>query len=311
MILVVALNPSIDVEWRVNEVRWQEKNSILSERRWPGGKGINVTRWLRLLGDTSRLLLPLGGDNGEEMRQGLKAERLDFKSIPLRQETRANIIVTTGGRRQLRFNPLGPKLSGAEWKQFRNRFERETARASLAILSGSLPRGVPANAYGQLIGVARKSGINCLLDCDGEPFAAAIKSKPFLVKPNLHELEQWRGRALRSRDAIRAAASDLSEITAGWVLVSLGVKGALLLNANLSQGYEVAAPKQKAVNTVGAGDAMLAGVAHAIARKLHPSELLNCGVACGSSAVGFPAGVLPPRNRIAQLHKSLGVRISR
>src|SRR5438046_9646814 len=113
-ILVVALNPSMDVEWRVNDIRWQEKNSILSERRWSGGKGINVARWLRHLDQPTRLLLPLGGQTGEELAHGLRAERLDSKSIRLRQETRANIIVTTAARRQLRFNPAGPQPAAAE-----------------------------------------------------------------------------------------------------------------------------------------------------------------------------------------------------
>src|SRR6185503_9312430 len=94
-ILVVALNPSIDVEWQVDDVRWEEKNSIRSERRWAGGKGVNVARWLQHLHAKPRLLLPLGGRNGEELANDLKSERLPFEVVSLREETRANIIVTT------------------------------------------------------------------------------------------------------------------------------------------------------------------------------------------------------------------------
>ena len=307
-ILIVALNPSIDVEWRVDDVRWQEKNSIQSERRWAGGKGINVARWLQHLNASPRLLLPVGGRNGEELACGLKTERLNFKSIPLRAETRANIIVTTTAARQLRFNPAGPKLSGAEWKQFRKGFQRELVDAKLAVLSGSLAPGLPPDAYGQLIKLAEASGVECLLDCDGPPFAAAIRAKPYLVKPNLHELEQWRGKPLRSQAAIRAAASSLAELTQRWVLVSLGADGGVLLDAILEEHYEAAAPKQKAVNTVGAGDAMLAAIAKAIADDLPPDEWLRMGVACGSAAVGFPAGVLPPLELIRELQNKVRVK---
>src|SRR5688572_14235343 len=94
-IVVLALNPSIDVEWRVDDVRWEEKNSIQRERRWPGGKGVNVTRWARFLNGNANLVLPLGGTTGRELARGLQKERIPFRSIPLREPTRANIIVTT------------------------------------------------------------------------------------------------------------------------------------------------------------------------------------------------------------------------
>src|SRR5436190_3511137 len=103
-ILVVALNPSIDVEWTVARVRWEEKNSILSERRWAGGKGINVARWLAHLGVKVHLLLPAGGKHGDDLVRGLHADFLPVHSIKLREETRANIVVTTEQGQQLSFN---------------------------------------------------------------------------------------------------------------------------------------------------------------------------------------------------------------
>src|SRR4051812_39740468 len=101
-ILVIALNPSIDVEWRVGDVAWEEKNSILSERRWAGGKGVNVARWLKHLGQKPRLLLPAGGNNGLELTAGLQADNLPARVVKVAQQTRANIVVTTSEGRQLR-----------------------------------------------------------------------------------------------------------------------------------------------------------------------------------------------------------------
>src|SRR6185436_15065117 len=116
-ILVLALNPSIDAEWRVDRVRWEEKNTVLSERRWSGGKGVNVARWLNHLQGNSRLLLPLGGDTGAELRRCLLAERLCIETVGIAEPTRVNVIVTDQAGRQLRFNPLGPRLTSSDWKK--------------------------------------------------------------------------------------------------------------------------------------------------------------------------------------------------
>ena len=115
-VLVVSLNPAIDCEWEVERVHWEEKNNILRERRWAGGKGSNVARWLRHLGGFSpELLVPLGGVAGKELAGYLAAAKVRTRIVPLKQDTRVNVIVTarTGG--QMRFNPLGPLISRAEW----------------------------------------------------------------------------------------------------------------------------------------------------------------------------------------------------
>src|SRR6187401_3639757 len=109
--LILALNPSIDAEWRLDDVLWEEKNNVQSERRWAGGKGINVARWLKFLGGKPQLLLPLGGNTGQELAGYLHAEKIPTKVVDLREPTRVNVIVTTSTSRQMRFNPLGPTIS--------------------------------------------------------------------------------------------------------------------------------------------------------------------------------------------------------
>lgn len=327
--LILALNPSIDAEWRVDDVLWEEKNNIRFERRWAGGKGINVARWLKHLGGKQQLLLPLGGKTGDELTGYLRKEKLSAKIIRLREPTRVNIIVTTNAGRQMRFNPLGPKLSRHEWNKFLKSAERELARFAsmsmvggasvppsrslerklssgvrslhrsqmtcLFILSGSLPRGVPVSAYAQLIRLAHRFGVKTLLDCDGLAFAAAIKARPFLVKPNEHELAQWWRKPLRSEAEILRAAHALSEVTRGWVLVSRGAKRSLLVNS--AEGFQCFAvpPRVKPRNTVGAGDAMLAAVAREIASGTAPQRWLSAGVEIGSEATWVLPGLLPVR----------------
>ncbi len=299
--LVLALNPSVDVEWRVGGVHWEEKNQVLAERRWPGGKGVNVSRWLKLLGVKPQLLLPLGGRNGEEMADGLRSEKITSRIIPLREATRANVIVTTAAQGQLRFNPAGPRLSVAEWSRVLRACAEELKQASILVLSGSLPRGLSPTACATLIRLAHRAGVRTLLDCDGAPFAAAVRARPFLVKPNQHELAQWAGAELQNRASIITAAGRLSKVTGGWVLVSLGAKGAMLIHEEQRRKYSAQPPRVKVRNTVGAGDALLAVVAREISSGSSPEEWLRQGVAAGTALTEGEAGVLPSLSRLHRL----------
>jgi 1-phosphofructokinase family hexose kinase len=291
--LVLALNPSIDAEWRVADVLWEEKNNVQSERRWAGGKGINVVRWLKHLGGKPQLLLPLGGNTGAELAGYLRGERLSAKIIPLRESTRVNIIVTAKAGRQIRFNPLGPVVSALEKDRVVGAVRSALPRADLLVLSGSLPRGLPENIYGSLIRLAHRFGVKTLLDCDGAPLAAALAARPFLVKPNEHELAQWWGKSLRSESDILTAAGGLSRRTRGWVLVSRGGQRSLLVNVTEDFQHFAVPRRVKPRNTVGAGDALLAGVARAIQAGAGPVEWLNCGLATGTRATQLQPGELP------------------
>lgn len=291
--LVLALNPSIDAEWRVGDVLWEEKNNVRSERRWAGGKGINVARWLKHLGGKPRLLLPLGGNTGRELAVHLRAERIPTRIVRLREATRVNVIVTTNAGRQMRFNPFGPRVSPSEWSALVKAATHELNSAGLLVLTGSLPRGLPDNTYARLIRRAHRLGVRVLLDCDGAVFANAIAARPFLVKPNDHELAQWWGKSLRSEGDVLAAAVTLSRKTRGWVLVSRGGHRSLLVNE--VEGFRhFARPRRvQPRNTVGAGDALLAAVAAAIQSGLAPEQWLERGLVTGTRATQLPPGELP------------------
>jgi 1-phosphofructokinase len=291
--LILALNPSIDAEWRVDDVLWEEKNNVQSERRWAGGKGINVARWLKHLGGKPQLLLPLGGDTGLELAGYLHDEKIPAHIIHLHESTRVNVIVTTKRRRQMRFNPLGPMLSPQEWSEIQRQVKRRLSDADLLVLSGSLPRGVPVSVYRELIRQAHHAGVRTLLDCDGPAFVAGVKARPYLVKPNEHELAQWWGKAVKSEHQIATAARALSKKTGGWVLVSRGAKRSLLVN--LERNFQTfAAPEcPTPKNTVGAGDALLAAVAFQIAKGSSPDAWLRHGLAIGTAATQLAAGELP------------------
>ena len=297
---VVALNPAIDAEWCVDDVLWEEKNVVHSQRRWPGGKGANVARWLKFLGANSELLIPLGGAAGREMANGLREQRLRARIIPLRQETRVNVVVTTSRGRQMRFNPPGPGLSHREWQSILRAAEAMVRSGRTLILSGALPPGLPTDAYAQLIRLARQHAQRTILDCDGTALVTGAKAEPFLIKPNLHELSRWAGSKLNSERSIIMAARKLSAQTGGWIMVSIGADGGLLVNAPEQFIMRAAAPRVRVKNTVGAGDAMLAAVAHAIAQNLPPIDWLARAVSAGTAATQCCAGEFPARGLLLQ-----------
>ena len=290
--LVVALNPAIDAEWRVDRIRWDEKNVLAGESRWAGGKGINVARWLQRLGAAPRLLIPLGGGAGEEMARELAERRLAARVIALRENSRVNVMVTQEAGPQLRFNQPGPQLSRGEWGEVFGAVQEELRGAGVLILSGSLPRRAPAGVYGRMVRLGRGAGVRTLLDCDGPALSPGLRERPFLVKPNEYELGEWCGRELRSEEAVLAAAREMAGVTGGWVLVSRAGAGALLVNVREGFVTWARAPKVPVRNTVGAGDSLLAAVAVQIMREAPPAEWLRWGVATASAAVQARAGAL-------------------
>jgi len=266
---------------------------VTAERRWPGGKGVNVARWLKHLGAPARLLLPLGGETGRELAGRLRTEGLPARVVRVSQATRVNVIVTPESGPQFRFNPVWQQISSTDWATVLDAIRQALRNASCVVLSGSLPAGAPLDAYARIIRLAARAGVRCILDCDGPALAAAVRAKPFLVKPNEHELARWYAVEPSSDADIRRAARAMASVTRGWVLVSRAERGAWLVHEQERMALECVAPRVRVRNTVGAGDALLAGVVERILGGAAPSEWLRWGVACGSAAAGCMGGALP------------------
>lgn len=294
-VLVVALNPAVDVEWTVDRVVPGEKNEILAERRWPGGKGINVVRWLGWLGCPARLFLPAGGDTGRELLAGLAGERIQAEVFPIQEATRANVVVTPREGAQLRFNPTWPVLSPAETRRLLAGLRRAMDDVAAVVLSGSLARGMAPDTYAGLVREAGRRGLRVFLDADGEAFRQGAEAGPFLVKPNDYELGQWAGAAVDGDNALAAAARRLQQVTGGWVMVSRGPAGAMLVGPGADGELARPARRARVRNTVGAGDAMLAGVVDAVRRDHPPARWLAAGLAVAAEAVRLPGGAVPRR----------------
>lgn len=279
LVLTVTLNPSLDKTYYLNkfvvgsEWRAQRKHSIA------GGKGINVARVL------SELKIPvtttgfLGGTNGQWIEKQLYNERLANAFVRIKGETRCNITIQDP-KNTTRVLELGPQIHPKELSELFKQFTRIISKVRYLVLSGSLPLGVPSSVYARLIAEAHRHNVLTVLDTSGEPLAAGVAAKPFMVKPNLKEAEEFCGTKLTSPAKIGRALQTIHSKGVGIVIISLGAKGAVMYDGKTF--LEAKARKVKIQNTVGCGDALVGGfiAAHAAGRSLE--ECLKLSVLCGT-----------------------------
>ncbi len=281
MIYTVTLNPALDRSIEVEKLRSDDANRIEAEKNYAGGKGIDASRVIQVLGGQSIALGFVGGFNGMELEQRLLRQGVRCDFVETRGDTRTNIIIyvrSTGTYTTL--NAKGPDVNEVETKELLDKI-RELEDVSYMIVSGSIPRGVGDGIYRQIVDIARKKGAFIALDTDGEPLKLGIEGGPSIIKPNIHELGRLMGREITDTEGALSAANELKKKEIDIILVSMGGKGALLVSD--SARLLAVPPKITVGSTVGAGDSLLAGfvLAHFQGRRL--AECLRFGVAAGAA----------------------------
>jgi tagatose 6-phosphate kinase len=310
MIVVVCLNPALDITHRVPAVNWGGVNRPTAVYARPGGKGLNVARTLHALGADVLLTGLAGGITGAGIEAELGRLGVPAALTPIAGETRRTFTVVestvndgtaadgpVGSGVVTAFNEAGPEVSAREFTDFRVRYEEAVAGAEAVVLSGSLPAGLAAGTYATLIETAATAGVPAVLDTHGEALRRGVAAGPAIVKPNLDELEHLVGRRLSASAgrsgspspdlaAIVAAAEQLRTLGAKAVVASLGRWGLL---AATGDGYWQARPAEVAGNATGAGDAVAAALAHGLVLG-HPwDERLRQAAALGAATVAAPA----------------------
>jgi len=221
MILVVTLNPALDVTHEVDQVNWAGVNRPHRVHVRPGGKGVNVARTLRALGAEVTLAGLVGGGVGRELVTGLDGSGISTALTWVCGETRRTFAVVDTGRGDTAvFNEPGPPVSVGEYREFFVTYERALASCAAVVLSGSLPPGVPADAYADLIAAAAQASVPAILDASGAALAHGVAAGPALVKPNLAELGEVSDQSMEragqpDADAVVTAAGRLLGRSAG------------------------------------------------------------------------------------------------
>ncbi|HEX4088773.1 MAG TPA: hexose kinase [Trebonia sp.] len=290
MIVVVCLNPALDVTHRVTTVTWGGVNRPVAVHSRPGGKGVNVARTLHALGADPLLTGLAGGVTGAGIEAALGRLAVPTALTPIAAETRRTFTVVDDGGTVTAFNEAGPEVTEDEFAKFRGQYAEAVAGASAVVLSGSLPAGLAAGAYAGLIEIATAAGVPVVLDTHGEALLLGAAAGAAIVKPNLDELASLAGRPLSTPDgpdlaAVAAAADQLRAAGAGAVVASLGSAGLL---ATTGDGRWRARPAAVAGNPTGAGDAVVAALAHGLALGRPWNERLRHAAALGAATVAAP-----------------------
>ncbi len=288
MILVVSLNPALDVTHHVAGVDWSGVNRPREVTTAPGGKGLNVARTLQTLGGDVRVIGVAGGVTGEAVRAGLAAAGVPGRFTPIAGETRRTFaVVDTGSHATALFNEPGPAVTIGEYHAFLVLYENSLAGCDAVVLSGSLPPGLPEDSYAALAARAAAAAVPVVLDAGGAALRRGAAAGPAIAKPNLAELQAAVRRPLADRAAIAAAAAELRAAGARAVVVSLGGDGLLAVTGEGT--WHAAPPAQAAGNPTGAGDAVVAGLAHGLVLGRPWAERLRHAAALGTACVAAPA----------------------
>ncbi|NLE44509.1 MAG: 1-phosphofructokinase [Chloroflexi bacterium] len=284
MIVTVTPNPALDLTLTVPRILLNDVLRATDSRVDWGGKGFNVSRALQALGIESLALGLLGGHTGRRLAEGLDAAGIETDFVWVGGETRTSIVVTTEGNddEHLKVNEVGPVVRSDEVEALVERVRGRVQPDDVWVFSGSLPPGAPANLYARMIDLVQGQGATAVLDTSGEPLQLGCRAAPFLVKPNVVEVEQVTGRSLRSEADAQSAAQILSGWGINWVALSMGADGLLL--SRVGEAVCASPPRVDVRNAVGAGDALVAGLVWGLLHSLSALDMARWAVATGTVA---------------------------
>lgn len=281
MIYTVTFNPSLDYIVSVDNFRLGLTNRTDSELLLPGGKGINVSVVLMNLGIESTALGFVAGFTGEEVIRRL--EQMGVKNGFIRLEegfTRINLKLKSIDGTEI--NGQGPAI-GEEPAGLLMKKLNTLGEGDVLFLSGSIPASMPDDAYRKIMEMLDGKGIMTVVDATGHLLMNVLEYRPFLIKPNNHELGEIFETELKTRESVIPYGRKLQEMGARNVLVSMAGEGAVLIAAN-GEVYDTQAPEGRLVNGVGAGDSMVAGFMAGYMERHDYGHAFRMGVAAGSAS---------------------------
>lgn len=306
MIYTVTLNPALDRAIELDELVPDDANRIKNEKSYAGGKGIDASRVIKVLGGESIALGFVGGFNGMELEQRLLRQGVICDFVETRGETRTNILIFEKTKKtHTSLNASGTEVNEVEVRELIEKIDN-IADPEYVIISGSIPRGVKKDIYKEIVTIVKRRGAIVVLDSDGEVMKIGIEAKPHIIKPNLHELGRLVGREIGGIDDALSAAEGLMDGGIEMVLVSMGRDGALMVGKNTRL---IGIPPEVSVDsTVGAGDSFLAAFVLGYSRDMELKDCLRFGVAAGAAAAMTPGTELCRRNDVEDILSGVEVK---
>lgn len=280
MVYTITLNPALDYVMKVGKLRYDDINRSKSEEIYYGGKGINVSVILTRLGVHNKALGFVAGFTGRKLEQMLVDEGIDCDFNRLSNgQTRINVKIKADT--ELDVNASGPDISEEDIKDLMDKLD-DIGENDYLVLAGSIPSTLPDDIYERILSRLQSRGVNFIVDATGDLLKKALPYKPFLVKPNHHELGDLFGVETKTEEDIVKYARKVQEMGARNVLVSRAKDGATLIDEN-SNVTTFANVDGELVNSVGCGDSMVAGFVAGYINKKDYAYALKLGAACGNA----------------------------
>lgn len=280
MIATITLNPSVDICYYMDSFVVNDVNRCSNYIKTAGGKGINVSKVLKCLGSEVIATGFLGGSTGSFIEEELLGMSITPCFVKINDATRNCIAVISEGK-QTEILEAGPQIMLKDSKSLLNTMENilSNNRVKVVAASGSIPESLGRDFYYELIMLAKNKNVKFVLDSSAEYLKESIKAAPFLIKPNISELESFLDVKIRSEEELVNAIKRFKEFGIEMVVVSTGSDGCVALCGN--DVYRVTIPKVIVKSPVGSGDALVAGMVREIDRDSSYEEILRVGNTCG------------------------------
>ena len=300
MIYTVTLNPSLDYIAECKDFTLGATNRTSSEIIYPGGKGINVSIVLSNLGDRTTALGFLAGFTGEHIDSLIKDMGISSRMIRL-DEGMSRINLKLKSKEETELNGMGPNISIIDIARLYQKLESIT-EDDILVLAGSIPPSVSEGLYSDIMERLKETKIKIVVDATKDLLMNVLDKKPFLIKPNIHELGELFNVKLDSADEALPYALKLKEMGAVNVIISMGKDGAMMVD-EYGNSYTMNSPEGKLVNSVGAGDSLVAGFLHKYLETGDYEEAFRYGV-CTGSASAF-SSALATKEEVEKLYREI------
>ena len=289
-IITLTLNPAFDIHCEANHFIPYRESIVNVTSREAAGKGVNISRALAAFGRKNTAVVVVGNENGNEFCDMLKDGGLSFVPIFQSGRIRENITLHQEQHPETRVSVGGFALDETVLDQITDAIGKVDAD-TIITLTGSIPAGIPINALLDLLERAKESGAKIVIDSRSVTLAEILDFKPWLIKPNRDEIEQYTGKSIQTPNDAITIAKELCAQGVENAMISLGQDGAVLATA--SGSFHVQPPTIHALSTIGAGDSTIAGFIDAYCQNLSPAQCLIRAVAFGTAAC-MRDGTQPP-----------------
>ncbi len=305
MILTITANPTVDRVYFVDNFEMGEVHRPERMVYSAGGKGLNVARVARLMGENSAAMGFVGGFNGEYIKSELQKLGIETDFTQVDGETRVCVNISDKNGLSGEILEKGPLVTQKQVEEFLAELEKRVKDCDIICASGSLPQGVGSSFYREIIRIAKKHNKRAIVDASGKVLEDVIEAKPFMIKPNRYELSLLMKKEIESIEDVKKALLFLDEKGIELPLITLGKDGAMAYMKG--EFYKFNSPDVKVKNTVGSGDSTVSGIATGLTRGMSVIDSIKLGMAAGTANTQFEETGMVSQELVEKYYKEVTV----